>query len=168
MNIWEIDERIREIVELEEDEELVDLDTGEVITVAQALEQLNMAREAKIEGAALAYKNMDAEARALREEERKLADRRRALENRAEQCKAYLLGVLYPEGGEPERFATARVAISPRLNNPSAVIDDEAKIPREYLRVKTEVARAEILNAIKSGIEVPGAHIERSRRVDIR
>lgn len=170
MNIWEIERDIQQIIELESDEELVDLETGEVVTVEQALENLNMARETKIENAALAWKNMAAEAAAIKAEEKKLAERRKAIEGKAEGVKRYLLAVLYPEGGEPESYASAKVKISARLNNPSVAIDDAEALPDEFWRetVKREPDKNEIMEVLKRGIDVPGAHMERSRRVDIK
>ena len=43
MNIWEIDKAMREIEALEADEELIDLDTGDVISMADALEKMDKA-----------------------------------------------------------------------------------------------------------------------------
>lgn len=170
MNIWEIDKEMQAIAEMMDDEELVDLDTGEVISVEDALARLNMAREAKIENAALMVKNMTAEAAAIRSEEKKLAERRKALENKAESVKRYLLAVLYPEGGVPESYESARVRVSARLNNPAVAIDDESALPDVFWRetVKREPDKVEIMEVLKRGIAVPGAHMERSRRVDIK
>lgn len=169
MNIWEIDKEIQAIIDLGE-EEWIDGETGEIMPVEQALEALNMEREKKIENAALAWKNMTAEAAAIRSEEKLLAERRKIVENKAEGFKRYLLAVLYPEGGEAEKFTSARVKVLPRMNGPAVVIDDADSLPDEFWREKVERTpnKDEIKEVLKRGIEVPGAHIERSRRVDIK
>ena len=62
MTIYEIDNRIAE---------LVDPETGELLDY-EAFAELAMEREAKIENMALWYKDLTAEAKAIREEERAL------------------------------------------------------------------------------------------------
>ena len=55
----------------------VDEETGEIIDL-EKLEALNIERDKKVEGIALAVKNYAAEAKAIKEEEEKLAKRRRS------------------------------------------------------------------------------------------
>ena len=56
-------------------ENLIDHETGEVLDF-DAFEELQMARDAKIEGIVCWTKNLAAEAKAIREEEKELADRK--------------------------------------------------------------------------------------------
>lgn len=62
----------------------VDPETGEIISeeAAQAIEQLSMAREEKIENLALYRKNLTAEAEALKNEKLALAARQSATEKK--------------------------------------------------------------------------------------
>lgn len=50
------------------------------------------------------------------------------------------------------------------------VIDDELSLPEEYLTVKTTYTpnKTAIREAIKAGKEVPGAHIERKKNIQIK
>lgn len=50
------------------------------------------------------------------------------------------------------------------------VIDDERSLPEEYLTVKTTYTpnKTAIKEAIKAGKEVPGAHIERKKNIQIK
>lgn len=170
MNIWEIDQRMSEIMALEADEELVDLETGEVISVADALEKLEMARETKIENAALMAKNLNAQASAIKAEEEKLAKRRKAIEEKAEGVKRYLIAALTREDGTSEKFTTARAQVSVRINPARLVILNESQIPKEFFRevTETKVSRADLKEVLMRGIEVPGAAIERGRSVVIK
>lgn len=97
MSIWEIEQSIMA---------LVDPETGE-ITDFEALDNLAMARDEKIENLALWIKNLNAEAKAIREEEKNLAERRQKAENKAESLKAYLTQVL-----NGEKFKTAKTEVS--------------------------------------------------------
>ena len=49
-------------------------------------------------------------------------------------------------------------------------MDDENEVPEEYKTVKVTktVDKAAIKNAIKSGKEIPGAHIETSETIQIK
>ena len=82
----------------------VDDETGEVIDFDK-LDKLTMQREQKLEGAALAVKNLTAEAEAIKAEEKRLADRRKVIENKAEGYKGWLSNTL-----SGEKFETARVS----------------------------------------------------------
>ena len=50
------------------------------------------------------------------------------------------------------------------------VIDDELSLPEEYLTVKTTYTpnKTAIKEAIKAGKEIPGAHIERKKNIQIK
>lgn len=169
MNIWEIDKRMSEIMALESDEELIDLETGEVISVFEALEKLEMQREAKIENAALMVRNLTAEAKAIKEEEERLYKRRKAAENKAESIKAYLINALTREDGTSETFTSTRAAVRVRTNPAKVVIFDEESIPEAFFReiIRKEIDKAQVKEVLSRGIAVPGASLERGRSVVI-
>lgn len=111
MKLYEIDAAIQEIL----DGMTVDEETGEVILDAEALEALQMARAEKLEGAALAVKNLEAEAAAIEAEEKKLAARKTAAKNRAKSIRewiAYNIGT--------DKLSTPRVSMSVRPGVSSA------------------------------------------------
>lgn len=170
MNIWQIDAKMAEIIALAEDEELVDLETGEVVTVGQALERLEMAREEKIENAALAVKNLTAQAAAIKAEEDSLSKRRKALESKAEDFKRYLIAALTREDGTSDKVTTPRAAVSVRLNPAKVVISNEAQLPKEFFRetVTVSLDKAQLKEVLSRGIAVPGATLERGRSVVIK
>lgn len=169
MNIWEIDKRMSEIMALEADEELIDLETGEVITVEEAMARLEMAREEKIENAALAVKNLTAQAAAIKAEEERLSKRRKTLEAKAEGFKGYLVAALTREDGTSEKFTTARAAVTVKMNPARVVISDEKLLPEVFFReiIDRRPDRAQIKEVLSRGIEVPGAALERGRSVMI-
>ena len=70
MKLYEIDRSIQEIL----DNMSVDAETGEVTLDEEGLAALQLAREQKLEGVALCIKNLSAEAEAIRNEEKALAD----------------------------------------------------------------------------------------------
>ena len=96
MTIHEIDAAI---------ESCVDQETGEFDEAK--FNDLAQAREEKIEQLICFYKNVTALAKAIKEEETKLKERRTAEENKAERLKQY---IAYALAGE--KFKTAKVAVS--------------------------------------------------------
>lgn len=155
MTLYEIDKSISD---------LIDPETGEILDY-EAFESLQMEREQKCENIACWIKNLNAEATAIREEEKTLADRRRAAENKAERLKMYLRLAL-----NGQKFSTSKVAVSYR-NSRRVFIGDEAEFLREhpeYARIKTEIDKASITDALKSGEIIPGAILEDNISVIVR
>ena len=65
-----------------------DPETGELLDAA-AFEDLQLERSTKIENIACWIKDLNSDVDAIRAEEKVLADRRRSLENKAENLKTY-------------------------------------------------------------------------------
>ena len=155
MTLYEIDRSI---------EELIDPETGEIADY-EAFEQLQMDRAAKIENVALWVKDLDAEAKAIREEEKALSERRKSAENKAEKLREYLRLAL-----NGEKFQTAKVAVGYRKST-GVFIDDEVAFLRdhpEYARIKTEIDKAAVKDELKKGTEVSGAVLEERINMQIR
>lgn len=162
MHIYDLNKQIAALSE----QEWVDPDTGEILDedVANALNALTLERDEKIENVALWYKDVLAEAEAIKAEENKLASRRRGKERLAESLKRFL-----DFACAGQKFSSPRVAISFRnVVNGKTVIDDPTLIPMAFQKVVTEPIKSEISKAIKAGIDVPGAHLEDSHSVIVR
>ena len=156
MNLYDIEYEITNCV---------DSETGEIID-EQRLDALQMAREKKIENILLWIKNLKSEAGAIREEEKKLADRRQSDEKKAESLTQYVQNVL-----NGEKFKTSRVVVSYRKSE--AVIVDDLQLMQEtcdeYLKYKDpEPDKAKIKAALKDGITVPGCHMEERQNITIK
>lgn len=161
MNLYQIDQAILS---------LVDQETGEILDY-EAFSDLQMARDAKIEGMSLWWKNLSAEAAAIRAEEIRLAERRKDLEKKADRLKQYLAEIL-----DGTKFSTGRVACSFRKSK-SVEITDEAEFIRqmqetqhfEFLTYSApKVNRTEIANALKAGQLVPGAQLIEKNNLSIK
>ena len=158
MNIYEIDHAIMD---------LFDPETGECLD-EEKLADLQMAHDKKLENMGCWVKDLDAEAAAIRTEEKSLADRRRVIENKAERLRAFLGRYI----GEGNRFQSARCAISWRKSE-SVKVDIELlkqdPLSDNYLRFKDpDVNRAEIKKAIKDGTPVMGAEIVINQNMQIK
>ena len=153
MTLYEIDNAIREVLESAADPE-----TGELVDeeLLEQYDKLIMDRDQKVENVGLFIKNLEADAKAIREEEKALADRRRAAENKAEHLRNYLQFCL---GGQ--KFSTPRLAVSFRKSKKLQF--DEAHlydIPDDYLRYKEpELDKNRITEALKAGEDIPGCSL---------
>ena len=151
MKLFEINAALEELLNQQDPE------TGELTCDLDQLDALMMERDEKLEGLALYIKNADAEAKAIREEEKTLAERRRSLENKAERAKGFLAEQL-----AGEKFSTPKVAVSYRKSEQvevsMAFFTEESNV--RFLRYKDpEADKTAIKNALKNGETVPGAEI---------
>lgn len=121
MNLYEINRGLEELFYRMCE---VDPETGELLDPAAAdeFEELSELRETKLENALLYIKNLRAEAKAIRDEEKNLAARRKSLERADERMTTFIKEVL---GGE--KFSTSRVSVAYRKI--SAVEVDPEFIP---------------------------------------
>ena len=169
MTLYDIDAQIAALDGAAEDDMLIDAETGELISVSQALDARRMEREAKLENVACWVKNLSAEADAIREEENRLIKRRKAAETKAANLKSWLLDAMTREDGTTDKLKTGRVMVSVKRNPPSTVVDD-ALLPSTYKVAKiTYQANKELIKReLLAGGEVPGAHLEYGRSVVIK
>lgn len=153
MNLYEIDERILDCV---------DVETGEIFDIDK-FEELTIEREVKIENICLWIKNLTAEAEAIKAEKLNLEARQKAKTNKIDSLKKYISTYL-----EGSKFETARVKVSFRKSE-SLEYEDIYKIPEEYLKYKEpEVNKTELKNALKKGLKVEGVSIVEKQNIQIK
>ena len=158
MNLYEINAALESAFM-----DCIDPETGEIVGDTSALDDLQLQRDEKIENIALFIKNLKAEAEAIQNEERKLKSRRNSCENRTEWLKKYLANNL-----QGEKFKTPRVAVSWRRSQ-SVEVEDVWALPDEFVRrADPEPNKTAIKEAIKAGIDVPGAELVDSLSMTIR
>jgi hypothetical protein len=141
----------------------IDMETGEIIDVEQ-LERLQIERDAKIENVICWIKNLESDASAIKAEAKSLTDRANKAENKAAELKDWLVGAL---GGQT--FNSARCAVSWRKSE-SVEIEDEKKIPLQYMIKKTEYKpdKTAIKIMLKSGTEIQGCKIVKKLNPQIK
>ena len=161
MNIYEIDKAILDCV---------DEETGEILDFDR-LEELQMAKDEKIENIAMWIKNLNAQAAGIKAEETALAERRRVKENRANRLKEYLNYIL-----NGQKFETARVNLS--FRNSTAVEISDKDMLLDWLErnskencikyLTPEISKTEVGKLLKAGEEVPGAALVTKTNVQVR
>lgn len=147
---------------------LVDDETGEV-TDEQALDALQMERDRKVENIGLYYKDLTAEAKAIKEEEAALAARRKTVENKAERLKNLLAYAL-----KGDKFASPRLKVSYRKSQTVEVADGfvdwaKANHPDLLTYADPKPNKTEIKKAIQAGaVPADFAHIETRENVAVK
>ncbi len=158
MTLYEIDRRIDDFLSYAEDIELSEDE------IKDTLDSLMMDRAEKIDNIACFYKNLAAEAEAIKLEEVKLRDRRQAIDNKADRVKSYLDRAL-----AGNRFESARVKVTYRKSE-QVVVEDLEKLGKQFLRIKQTVEpdKSLIKEVIKTGAEVEGAHLEVKNNISVK
>ena len=157
MRLYELTDTWRQVHALAQD--------GEDVT--DTLDSITDGIEDKVEGIAKVVKSIEAEAKAIKEEETRLADRRKAMENRVKQMKQYAEESMRAVGMSRIKGALFTVAI--QKNPPSVEVLDEGEIPEGYwVPQPPKLNRKEIVEALKLGIEIPGAELKQGESLRIR
>lgn len=148
---------------------LADLDLPDEV-IADTLEGMAGALEVKATNVAMFARNLEASAEAIKQAESDMRSRRQAIENRAKRIRSYLQTQMERTGITKIESPYFKLAI--RDNPPCVVIDSEGSLPERFMRVPEAPPPAPdkkaIAEALKHGEDVPGAHLERGRRLEIK
>ena len=146
------------------DDIVVDEETGEILS-SDALHAVEAEAAEKIEATALYLRELDAEAKAAKDEADRMLARVKSMQKRSDYLKSMLLGALHATG----KVKTGRVTVSIRTTQAVAV-DEGANLPEAYTTVKTTVSpnKVAIKQALLDGVEVPGCSLEARESVSIR
>jgi seryl-tRNA synthetase len=162
MTLYEIDQAIQAALE-----GAIDAESGEIIDeeLLAAYNQLQMDRDQKIENIGCYIKNLEADAKAIKEEAKNLTARAKAAENRAEHLRDYLQFCL-----AGETFKSPRLAVSFRRSTKVEVDQNRLfEIPDDYLRYKEpEVDKKRVSEALKAGEAIPGCTLVESTSMIIK
>lgn len=158
MSIYDIDDAILS---------LVDMETGE-IEDEKRYDELQMERTQKVENIGCYYKNLIAEAKAMREEEANLAQRRKAVENKAERIKSLLVYAL-----KGDKFESPKLRCSYRKAKSVQVDDSFIEWAQEHaddlLTFKEPTPnRTAIKAALAGGREIEHAEIVTHESLQVR
>ncbi|OPX03066.1 siphovirus Gp157 family protein [Geobacillus sp. LEMMY01] len=134
--------------------------------LVDTLEAIRDEIELKAENIAKLIRNLEADAKAIREEEKRLNEKRTAIENKVKRLKSYLVEQLEHAGIQKIKRPTITVYIQD--NPPSVNVVDMSVIPAEFLKQKVEVDKKGILERIKNGEQIPGVELKREKGVRIR
>lgn len=164
MTLYELTTEYMELLAMLEDPDVDDE------LIADTLEGIDGELEVKADGYARVMRQMDADAKVIKAEEERLANRRKSLENRAANLKSRLQQMMEITG--KVKFKTELFSFGIQ-KNPAAVVIDEhyiENIPEEYLiRQDPKIDRAKLKEDLKAGKDLDGiAHLEQTESLRIR
>jgi len=116
------------------------------------LDDLDDAWQEKCQNCGKMYRNLCAEADALKAEERRLYDRRKGLERQAERLKNYVHHQMIMMG--ERSMKTPLFTFSIRKGRPVVNVTDLAHVPVEWCEVETRARKADILKHWKETGEI--------------
>ena len=150
-------------------EKLSELDLDDQ-TIADTLESIQGDMQEKCTNVAMWIRNTEALADQIKQAEVSMAQRRKALENRAEAVRAYLLANMQRTG--INKIDSPWFSIALRKNPPSVVVDSVIDLDAKFLRQPETPPPAPDKKAIKEAIErgevVAGAHLEQTESMRIK
>lgn len=161
MTLYEYDQRILS---------LIDQDTGEVKDYDAFLE-LNMAREEKIEATALYIKDLEGDAKKIKDEISSLQARVGPLQNKASRLREYLARSL-----EGQKYSSPRCALSFRTSR-ALEVDDAAEAAKWLennghgdlvVYDAPKLDKRLVKQLVESGENIPGVKVEERQSLQVR
>lgn len=156
MKLYEMAEAYQSLLEA--------IEEGQDFSVA--LEQLEDKIDTKVENIAKVIKTTDAQVKAIKDEEKRLAERRKALEANIERLKTYTSTTLQNAGLTKVKGSLLTVSLQ---NNKPSVVVDETEIADEWLIPQPpKVDKTRLYEALKEGQVIPGATLQSTQSLRIR
>ncbi|UED76077.1 siphovirus Gp157 family protein [Brevibacillus sp. DP1.3A] len=161
MNLYEMADQYAAILQV------ITEDETHSVGLADALEALKDAIEVKAENIVKMMKNIDGYMEVIRNEEKRLADRRRTLEIRRDGLKRYLEDQLGKAG--LNHIKTPIFTVSLQKNAPSVQVLNESIIPSNYwVNTAPTLNKTMISELLKKGEEIPGVALHQGSSLRIR
>ena len=162
-NIYELTQGIQMLLDLMEE------GTMDEDTLKDALMNSKEELAIKLENYCKFIKNLESDIAGLKEEEKRLASKRKTMENTIDRAKEAMKYAM--EAADMEKVKGTLFTITIQANPEKVVMETEdvSSIPADYLRTKEpEIDKAKIKEDLKAGVELSFAHLEKSRGVRIR
>ena len=155
MKLYEITDAYLSLDEVEKTEDVI-----------KVLDGIKDEFDKKAENTVKVIRNFEADIQALRDEEKRLADKRKSLEKKKEDLKEYLYFNM-------ERLNVRKVNagifdINIQKNPQSIKILDEATIPLKYKILTYNLDKKQLKEDIKNGAEIKGAELVQTEGIRIR
>lgn len=161
MKLYEISERFKNLEELLENTDL------QIDDIKEALNEVGIEFEEKVEGIVRLIKNIEGDAEKIKSEEKRLAEKRKSLESKVTYLKGYIDLNMKLVG--KKKIDTGLFKLSIQKNAPSINIKSAADIPSEYFIEQEPVLdKRALLKDLKEGREVPGVEMKQTESLRIR
>lgn len=156
--LYDISESILNITEL------LDEDNSEQFE--EILTKLDMKFEEKAENLAMYIADIQGDIEKFKAEEKRLSEKRKAMENKATRLKAYLKFEM--EKLDKKKFKTDLFSFNIQKNPPSLKIENDDIIPEHFWVTERKLQKSELSKAIKEGLELEGIYFMQGESLRIR
>ena len=139
-------------------------------TILDTLEGESSELQAKIEDYGFVIRNMESFADAMKAEEKRMSDRRKAHEAKVERIKEWLLTNM--QACSITKIECPAFTIAVRTNPPKVIVTDENAIPENFFIIPDplppQLDKKALAAVLKDNINIPGAHLEKGVRIEIK
>lgn len=139
-------------------------------SVNNLLDSIGTDLKEKATNVAMYIRNLEANAASIKEAEKQMADRRKAMEAKADRIKEYLLENMQRTGITKIECPYFKIAV--RDNPESLVVDIAAQIPDEYFNQppppEPVLDKVRLKKDLQLGVIVDGCKLVRKQRVEIK
>ena len=148
--------------------EVRDNDDLDPQVAADTLDSIKEPLKDKLDSVAWIIDQLQSDSKTLKDKAKELNEIARHKQNRADWLKQYMTDSL--DAADINKMQTDNHVISIRNFKASTVIDDESKLPVDYVVEHTEYKpdKAKIYKDLKAGKEVLGAHLQANRKAVIK
>lgn len=138
--------------------------------VADTLDAIQGELQVKATNVAAFAQNLEALAESIKFAEERMSHRRKVIENRVASIKSYIKTCM--ESAGVSKIESPEFKLSICKNPPSVEITDEGSVPNEFKKQPPPppptLDKKAIAEALKNGIDVPGARLIQGTRLDIK
>ena len=137
-------------------------------SIQDTMEAIVSELTAKAHIVASCVRNIEAEVKSLEAEENLLSDNRLSLKRTEDWLRAYILDAM--QRANTKRIKATPLTLAIISDPPSVIIDNQAQIPDRFIHQVTTVSvdRIALIEELKSGVLIPGAHLEIKERLEIK
>lgn len=163
MKLYELTSKRQELLDLIAAMDSEDLELSDA--VGDTLEALDEAIQDKAEAVASFIFSLQADSAALKQEEQRLAERRRLNDAKVERMKTYLADML--QEADIDKVQGLKYTIGFRKSDKVTVTNLDA-LPERFLRVNREPNLTALKEALKAGQAFDGALLTTNKNLSIR
>lgn len=129
------------------------------------LASITDAVEEKLEAYAMVIKNIESDVEGIKSEEKRLAERRKIMENGITRMKQTIAETL--QGSGQDKVKTEKFTFSFRKSSKVEVSDIDS-LPQQFIKVERTISRSELAKALKAGEQIEGAQLVENQSLSIR
>lgn len=130
------------------------------------LESIDDELETKAENVAFVIKELEGQSLILEKETKRLAERKNTINNNVKRLKQSLFDAMIT--ANKQKIKTNLFTLDIRKNPPSVIVEDESKLLNYLIEQPKKLDKTKLGDDLKKGIEVPGAKIIQTERLQIR